>query len=157
MQLADGRTHAIQCPAANHPGDRSSLSCKVRKVSDDRWMLKCWSGGCAYTEIAAGLGIELRSADTRANSKVRHLVAVYEHPDGKPREVYRKDWPRDFPNFPSCPYSKCSTPTKNPHKHVWGKGSPTARSCSSGALTTQRTRWSWSRARRQRRHWRRPT
>ena len=125
MQLADGRTHAIQCPAANHPGDRSSLSCKVRKVSDDRWMLKCWSGGCAYTEIAAGLGIELRSADTRANSKVRHLVAVYEHPDGKPREVYRKDWPRDFPNFPSCPYSKCSTPTKNPHKHVWGKGSPT--------------------------------
>ena len=122
--FVEGRVHALRCPIPSHPGDRSGRSLKVRKTGDT-WMLKCWSGGCSYAKIAAALGITIRPVDARSNSLAPFLVASYDHPDGEPRKVYRKDWPRDFPNAPSCPWRACSTPTLNPHKHVWGKGSPT--------------------------------
>ena len=83
-------------------------------------MLKCW-GGCTYGEIAIALGLDL---NLRSTSNAPYLVAAYEHPDGKPREVYRKDWPKDWPNTQRCPWRGCKTPTQDPHKHVWGSGSP---------------------------------
>lgn len=118
----DGRIHAIACPVPTHQGDNDSgRSCRVQLVdaAAGKWMLKCWRG-CTYGEIAAALGLDLR---LRSTSNAPYLVCSYEHPDGKPREVYRKDWPQDWPNTQRCPFPKCKTPTLDPHKHVWGYGS----------------------------------
>ena len=54
------------------------------------------------------------------------VTARYEHPDGKPRLSYRRDYPRGFPAGP-CNWkgqggkaAACSR--TDPHKHVWTKG-----------------------------------
>ena len=115
----NGRMHAIPCPAPAHPGDRNSRSCKVQ-LRGEEWMLKCWSHGCAYADIAAGLGLELRTLVGRPRSRVQHLVASYEHPDGKPRDVFRWDFPADFPNQPTCLWKDKSAVCgqRRRHKHI---------------------------------------
>ena len=127
-EYSDGREHRIACPSPKHPGDRSGKNAVVQLMPDGGWMLKCWSGGCSYASIAEGLGIELPRRSRGRASLDRFLIAVYDHPDGVPRKVYRKDWPKDFPEAPAhCPFKSkgevCGS-TENPHKHIWGPGSP---------------------------------
>ncbi len=87
--------------------------------------MRCHSHHCSYQSIAEGFGIELPSR-RQGRSNDRWLIAVYDHPDGVPRKVYRRDWPRDFPEAPAiCVYKSqgevCNK--TNPHKHIWGAGS----------------------------------
>ena len=124
---SDGRQHSIKCPAVNHPGDRSGRNTSVQLMPDGGWMLKCFSHGCSYVSIAEGLGLELPKRSMGRRSNDRWLIAVYDHPDGRPRKVYRRDWPRDFPESPAfCRYPVDGEPcnSANPHKHIWGPLSP---------------------------------
>ena len=120
--LLDGRTHYRPCPAAEHSGDRSGKNVTVRLMPDGGVMLRCHSHHCSYQSIAEGFGIELPSR-RQGRSNDRWLIAVYDHPDGVPRKVYRRDWPRDFPESPAiCVYKSqgevCNK--TNSHKHIWG-------------------------------------
>ena len=89
-------------------------------------MLRCHSHGCSYRSIADGLGIELPRRSRGRASNDQWIQAVYDHPDGVPRKVYRRNWPNDFPEAPAmCAYpvdgEKCGK--SDLHKHVWGAGS----------------------------------
>lgn len=115
---ADGRLYTIPCPA--HGGD--DPNCNVQMKSDG-WMLKCWSRGCEYGEIAKGMGLDLRG---RPLGQDRYAVAVYKrpnrrNPDGV-RVSYRRDYPRDFADGEPCPYragggAECGR--MDVHKHIW--------------------------------------
>ena len=127
VACGDGRQHSIKCPAADHPGDRSGRNTSVQLMPDGGWMLKCFSHGCSYESIAEGLGLELPKRSRGRSSYDRWLIAVYDHPDGRPRKVYRRDWPLDFPESPAfCCYPVDGEPCNSvkPHKHIWGPLSP---------------------------------
>ncbi len=114
QELADGKYHAIPCPA--HGGRKRNLSVRFDPASG--WSLYCWSRGCAYKEIALALGIALEKRGGIDNRPYR--VATYIGGDGKPFDAYRKNFPADFDDAARCNWRDCDTPT-TPHKHVWIK------------------------------------
>ena len=125
--LLNGRLHRVICPSPEHPGDRSGKNASVKRMPDGGVLLQCHSHGCSYSSIADGLAIELPRRSKGKSSHDRWLIAVYDHPDGVPRKVYRRDWPRDFPEAPAiCTYvtrgEECRS-SEDPHKHIWGYGS----------------------------------
>ena len=122
----DGRLHRIKCPSSEHPGDRSGKNAVVQKMPDGGLMLECHSHHCSYSSIADGLGVEIPRRSRGKASNDKWIQACYDHPDGVPRKVYRRNWPRDFPEAPA----RCAYPVggemcgkSDPHKHIWGSGS----------------------------------
>lgn len=126
----DGDAFRIACP--NHGGERHNL-----KIWDEdgRIGAKCWSEECDYWDIMAALGISKTPKDKSESKKKKpkkkntppkksepvevkqkNLIAVYQHPDGNPRPVYRTD------HDGMCHRKNCEE--DGPHKHVWGPGSP---------------------------------
>ena len=126
----DGEAYRICCPA--HGGDDHNL-----KIWDEDGRLgaMCWSHECEYKDIMAALGISNGNKDKTETKKKKpkkkntppkkskpvevkekNLIAVYQHPDGNPRPVYRTD------HDGMCHRKNCDE--EGPHKHVWGPGSP---------------------------------
>ena len=124
---SDGRYHSIPCPSLEHGGDNDGRNLSVRMMSDGGYSLKCWSHGCSYKSIADALGVERKRRPARSNSWAQWLVAEYEHSDGKPRRVYRKDFPQDFGGATECSFSGCSEASR--HKHIWGGKGESPRDC----------------------------
>ena len=122
-QIGDGKFHSIKCVSAEHPkrgrgGPPLKASLSVRANPDGTWILKCWSRGCSYSSIAAGLGVALPSRSRRKNNNDRWVVAAYEGGDGESFRSYRREFPRDFPETPAvCVWRDCGR--RDEHKHVW--------------------------------------
>ena len=113
----------IPCPA--HGGE--DLNCKIWEREDGTIWAHCWSHRCDPKDILAALNISNENSspppsqqrENPSNNKPstsRKPIAVYQHPDGNPRPVYRTDH-----NGP-CARDNCSK--DDPHKHIWGPGSP---------------------------------
>ena len=119
--IADGRVHAMNCPAPSHPGDRDGKGLKYRWDGHTMPMLKCWSGECSYFEIFDSLGLSIPRPEPSDLS--RFIVGRYQHEDRKEpdRLAYRRDWPADFEGFATCPFKKdgevCGRTDR--HKHPW--------------------------------------
>ena len=91
-QLADGRPHAMPCPAERHGKDPGAVMLYVRYLTTDGlWLLHCWGRpACDYAEIVRLLNIDTNPTRTIRRSPVAHLVAAYDHvdPDERPRLVF---------------------------------------------------------------------
>ena len=109
-----GKGWSVPCPASNHPGDRSDLSCHLED-GENGLLAFCHSHSCKYEDIIKGLGLKNNPAPKKDWNKNEFLIATYQHPDETPRPVYRED--HDGP----CWRKDCKTDTK--HKHIWGTGS----------------------------------
>ena len=101
--LADGRPHAMPCPAERHGGEDHPLLYVRYLTTDDLWLLHCWGRPpCSYAEIVRLLHIDTNPTQTiRRGGQVRHLVAAYGHadPGEAPRMVFHS-WRDDADDSP---------------------------------------------------------
>ena len=139
----DRKVWRIPCPA--HNGD--DPNCILWDSDDEGYIgAKCMSHNCSWGDIMRGLKVELPLRDTESRSstpptqeneqskrkgdKEQYLIATYELRNGKPGNVYRKDYPHDFPKNKPCTFRVkkekewVDCENTEPHKHIWGPGTP---------------------------------
>ena len=111
-----GKGFLIPCPAHD---DGPDSSCSIWDGENGRIGAKCWARDCSYSGIIRSLGIQPQTNFTNFD----YMVASYQHPDGKPHQTFRKDYPGDYPTGPCShvverEYRKTCQKTDS-HKHIW--------------------------------------
>ena len=119
-----GNGARIPCPA--HQGTDPNLALYVGYK--DYVGAYCHSRRCEFKAIAKAIseatGVSLYPTHDNSSAKPRKSfeTARYQHPDGKERVSYRKDYPRDFGPGP-CNWKSTGAKKRcgrtNPHKHSW--------------------------------------
>ena len=118
----------IPCPA-HHGTDRNL---RLFVGYNDYVGAYCHSHGCEFKEIAkaiqgaTGTSLYPDHGPPERKSMADYVTARYQHPDGKPRLSYRRDYPRDFPVGP-CGWKgqggkAAACGRTDPHKHPWTRG-----------------------------------
>ena len=130
--LADGRLHSLPCPSPEHegePGDhdvlvRFAANVPVRGASSGVWLLRCWTGLCAYDSIAESLGIDLPRVRSGVAHQLPFLAAVHDNDeDGQARLAFQSTWPELHPGrTDGCAWPDCEEPTELGHKHGRTRG-----------------------------------
>lgn len=108
----NGKGWLVRCPC--HTDDKPSLS-----VSDtDKGVIVHCFAGCDWQDVKKALGIYRNGNGWDKNAFV---VAVYDHPDGRPRPRYREDHDGE------CWRKDCTKIGK--HKHIWGEKGRSSTGC----------------------------
>ena len=130
--LADGRLHSLPCPSPEHAGEPGNRDVLVRfaanvtgtGASSGVWLLRCWTGLCAYDSIAESLGIDLPRVRTSVAHLLPYLAAVHHNDeDGQTRLVFHCSWPGLHPGQPDrCAWPECEHPIERGHTHEGARG-----------------------------------
>ena len=110
----------FQCPLPTHGRGRGDRRPSAELFEDEKGRIGvvCYAG-CENRELwAAVVEPHLKSAGPGAPRQLRdkaddYLIAVYQHPDGKPRKVFRQE----CPGQPVCTRKNCKN--REPGKHIW--------------------------------------
>jgi len=115
-----GRGWLVPCPC--HEDDKPSLSI----FDNDRGVFVHCFASCDWKKVRAALGLDGRRNGRSNDWAEQYRVATYQHPDGRERPRYRRDYPADFPIGP-CTWKGCTE--TGPHKHIWGKRWRSSKGC----------------------------
>jgi len=111
-----GRGWLITCPC--HEDDKPSLSV----YDTDRGVFVHCFAGCDWKKVRAALGLDERRNGRNSDWAEQYRVATYQHPDGRERPRYRRDYPAG-----PCTWKNCTE--TSPHKHIWGKRGHSSKGC----------------------------
>ena len=116
VQNASGRW-MFPCPVPGHGRGRGDNrpSAEVFEDGEDKIGVVCYAGCDNRALWAAVVQPHLGDGPARGRRPggEAHLIAVYQHPDGRPRKVYR----RECPGKAVCEHRKCDN--TEPGKHIW--------------------------------------
>lgn len=118
--MRSGRGWLVPCPC--HEDDKPSLSI----FDTDRGVFAHCFANCDWKKVRAALGLDERRNGHSSDWAEQYRVATYQHPDGRERPRFRRDYPADFPAGP-CPWKGCTD--TGPHKHIWGKRGRSSKGC----------------------------
>ena len=114
--VKNGQGWSIPCPSPTHRHknpSRKNKNCSVRDGDNGRLLVKCFSQSCSEENILKGMGLSYEN-----NSNTDNCIAVYSHPDGKMRRVYRTDIPE------KRIWQTKGLPLKGCYLLLWGDDSP---------------------------------